>query len=470
MTTTRRQNEFETAWWVDEAIDDEVSNVMAVTAGLGSGKSHGMFQWLFFRALQHPACKYFAYSMPIYELIHNTAFRLARKVLEQFEWEENTHFRVVKSPYPKVELLPTGQEIHFLSANRPDKIKAVEYGCSAIDEPGVCKKEAIDLIRSRTRDKAVKLCQVLLGGTPEGINHYADEFDSDENPGWDKSVSRDHRLERLTKVAAGREYTTRLRRFRLTTFDNEHNLPDDYIANIMDTYRNNPAYIQSYVYGIFVPFLTGGCYNFKPQIHKLKIDVDPDPFRDILLTWDFNANGRLVWNSNQPNWSEVFGERKGVYLVVHEASEGFTNLEDAIIDFAVKHPRKLFSKTTIKLFGDRSGYSESHKARENDYTFIAKYLKRLGYESVEICALDYNPAETLSVEALNNWLDNAMLFICPRCTRLARSFQLTRWKDNTRKIDKPADDDWTDPTDAEKYLAYALQEQVMKRPKAINVI
>jgi hypothetical protein len=394
--------------------------------------------------------------MPIYELLHNTAIPKTAKVLESFGYQEGRDFSIVKSPFPRC-VFRTGQEIHYISGNRPDKIKAVEYAGGVCDEPGVTKPESIKRVRERCRDTAAGMPQILLPGTPEGLNHYADEFDSDKNAGWIKARPRDHELVR--KTAEGQ---VRLRRFRLTTYDNERYLPAGYINDLLDTHRGNPAYILAYIHGIFVPLITGGVYsNYAAQKHDTE-DAEPSPHRDLYLTWDFNADP-LTWISVQRSVIDNPYERRRPWICYHEGNLGAGQIDDACVEFAVKHPVGRFGDTNIMIYGDSSGHAESHKTKRTDYQQVRDHLKSLGYRRVDICALRSNPLETVSAGALNDWFLNDLCLICKRLTLLRRSLIATRWKEGTKKIDKPAGERHTHPSDALKYLAFALTHDGIQR-------
>lgn len=445
-------SEIRLAWWVGRAIRDTESNLMAVTAGVGSGKTHGAVQWLYDRIAAHPKALNWFYMMPIYELLHNTAIPKTAKVLESFGYQEGRDFTIVKSPFPRC-VFKTGQEIHYISGNRPDKIKAVEYAGGVCDEPGVTKQESIKRVRERCRDKAAGMPQILLPGTPEGMNHYADDFDSDKNPGWEKARPRDHELVRKTA-----EGTIRLRRFRLTTYDNEHNLPGGYINDLLDTHRGNPAYVQAYIHGFFVPLITGGVYsNYAAQKHDTE-DAEPSPHRDLYLAWDFNAEP-LTWVSVQRSVIDNPYERRRPWICYHEGNMGAGQIDDACAEFAAKHPVERFADTPIYVYGDMSGHAKSHKARRTDYQQVRDHLRALGYNRVEICALRHNPIETVSAGALNDWFLNDLCLVCKRCTLLRRSLISTRWKEGTKKIDKPQGETHTHPSDALKYLAYGVTHE-----------
>lgn len=432
------------AWWVGEAIKDDSTEVFAVTAGLGAGKTHGEVQWHHILSSEfNREAKYSAFLEPTFQKIHDAAIPTFRKVLGQCGYTEGRDYRVIKSPYPKLIYTETGHEVHFLSADAPNKIIAAEYSHASEDESGIISREASDNLRSRIRAPGGNRWQMFKSGAPQGLNDFSEVFDSETKPGWDRSVDKDHR-----------NVDRKFRRFIVWTDDNPHIRPG-YISLLEDTYGHNAALIQSYRYGRFVPFTSGlAASNYAPQRH-IVTDIEPDPAIGIDLSWDFNANSRLAWVAEQMFTFEEFGERISRYLVVHEANEGHSHLDEAVVEFSRKFPVYLFANTPINLMGDSSGNAKSHKTPGSDYDNIRRYLKDLGYKRVEIMAAASNPLETESVEALNRTFAHNLVFICRRCIKVQRSLSSTTWKEGTRKLDKPADDDWTDHFDALKYHAYA---------------
>jgi hypothetical protein len=433
--------------WVQRAIDDYDSQLIGASAGLGSGKTSGATDWLDDRIALNSNCPFWFFMMPIYQKIHDAAIPKFRELYQNLNLQEGKDFKIVKSPFPKI-VYPNGQEIHFISANRPDKILAVEYGGGVISEAGSTRKEAIKNARDRIRDKRSKTLQCLLEGVPQGMTYFSDLFDSDTQDGWNKSRKRDH----IKRYQDDRGHWMQLRRFRLTTYDNERFLPAGYISNLLDNYKGLNAYIQAYIHGIFTPLVEGNAYSNYKSLHDCP-DVDPDPYLDINLCWDFNANP-LAWASIQRFPYTEYGERRFSYKIVHEANEGFNQLDEAVAEFAVKHPVTKFSETTIKLYGDRSGHAGSHKIKGSDFEAIEGYLKELGYRNVQIEATKQVAPEAASVEAVQRLFLNNLLFICQRCKMVRRSFLSTKWRDGQRKLDKPAGETHTHHSDGVKYWAW----------------
>jgi hypothetical protein len=433
----------ELQWWVNQALRDKASRVIGVTAGLGAGKTHGACQWHYQLCGENCKAPYSYFSLPTYQKIHDTGIPSYRKVLESLGLRQNRDFEVLKSPFPKIIYPDTGQEVHFVSAQNPERMVGVEYSHGVISEAGTTDEEAFKRLRQRTRHPHAIRRQHLVEGVPEGLNWYAELFDNQGNPDWVETAEQEY-------YNAARQF----RRFRVTTFDNPF-LPEDYAAIIEDDYRQSAAHIQSYLYGIFTALCEGGCYtNYMPTKHDID-DRQPDPHRDIYLTMDFNANP-LAWISCQKEWVEDWDSRKERMIAVHNADMGSSTLEDGAVEFAAKHPVRLFGNTHIKLYGDSSGHAPSHKTRFTDYEAMRHYLRELGYRHVTIEALEFNPLQTQSVDALQRWFLDDVFFICKRCSNVRKSLIATKWKEGTKKIDKPSGETHTHFSDAAKYLAFAL--------------
>lgn len=450
--------------WVQKAIDDTKTNVFGISAGLGSGKTHGACDWHDDRVALNAKSQFSAFMMPIYQKIHDAAIPTFRKVYDERKTVEGQDYWVVKTPFPKI-VFPTGQEIHFISGNRPERIVAVEYSHLTVSEAGATDKDALRNARSRVRDNRAVALQSMFEGAPQGITYFAELFDSDSQQGW-KTIGRRDYLKEVIGAETG--YVTRYRRFRLTSYDNSRFLAPDYIPQLFDIYGANINYVRAWIYGFFCPLVEGNCYaNYRPGAHDIE-NVEADPHLEIYLTYDFNSDP-LAWISNQRRAFYEYEDRIHRMVAVHNSDMGATNLEQSVVEFAAKHPVNTFRRTPIKLYGDSSGYAESHKTRVNDYETLKHYLKELGYLDIEICAVRHNPSETVSVDALNKWFLGDYHYICKRCENYRRSLIATRWKEGTKKIDKPAGEKWTHWGDAQKYLAYALEENAGRTVTSTNI-
>ena len=447
---------FSRQWWVQEFVEDTKTNLLAVTAGLGSGKTHGGCDWHHDRTIVNGESGLSVVMFPSYQKIHDAAIPTYKRVLYEQGLRENLHYKVYKSPYPRLVYPSSGHEVHFVSGERPDMLIASEYSHAFVDESGSTKEDAARLLITRVRCPRAKARQILFGGAPQGITWFADWFDSDTNSGWDRDEERDHRL---TKRNATTGEETRYRRVRLTSYDNPF-LPDGYIQSLYNTYAHNQNYLQSYIYGLFCPLQEGNCYaEYNPERHDVSEDIKADPHTTLYLSWDFNANP-VAWVAGQYfQRLKHGGGRSKHFLVCDEANQGSNQLLDACIEFAVKFPTSEFKYTPIKVFGDSSGHARSHKIPRTDYEEVYRILKDVGYSNVQVEALRYNPPQTTTVDVVNQWFFKDHLFISRRCESLKRSLLSTRWKDGQKKIEKKAGETHTHHGDALKYKIYALQEE-----------
>lgn len=448
------------SWWVGEAITDRESSVLAVTAGLGSGKTHGLCQWHNYLCKENAECNFSGFMEPSFQKVIDTAIPTYQKVLQSFCYSEGRDYKVVKSPYPKIVYLRLHKrvkhEVHFLSAETPDKIAGVEYSHGSEDEAGINSGEARRNFRGRLyRDPKAKRSQFLLVGAPQGINEFADEFDSDSIEGWERPHPRDHY--RLVTVE---NTIIKKRRFILWTDDNPFVSPA-YLAELQETYGHNPNLIRSYRYGQFCPLTEGAAFaNYLPQKHDTDGIYNPNPYLPISLTFDFNASP-LAWVSIQ----RVRIDGIPFYVAMNEANEGATNLDDTCVEFAVKHPVREFSETPIYIYGDRTGHAASHKIAGSDFENIKNYLKKLGFKNIEIRAQKGVAPEASSVDALNRLFLANRFIIEKRCRMLRRGLLATVWKTGTRKLDKPAGETHTHHPDAVKYWAYQERDNLLTGQK-----
>ena len=440
--------------WAAKIISDRESKVIAITAGLGSGKTHGAAQKHVTLSFINCKSPFSAFVEPTYKKIDDTAIPTFKKVFADIGFIEGLDFKIVKSPFPKIIICSTGHEIHMLSGDRPESIVGVEYSHATLDEAGDLKENVFLLVRSRLRCRFAVVRQLVVVGSPQGITWFANTFDSETQEGWTELDERDW-------VLPERKF----RRLRLRTYDNPF-LPDDYLDTLYDTFGHNKNLVKSYIDGIFCPLWVGNAYElYNPELHLID-NINPSPYLDIALTFDFNANP-LCWTALQEvRYHEDM--RRQRWTAIHEASEHSSQLDDAAVEFALKHPVDLFGETRIFIYGDSSGHAKSHKTAETDYEALARHLKQIGYKRVIVRAIKYNPLETMTVDAANRLFAHDRARICKRCKNLNRSLLATTWKEGVRKLDKPNGEDWTHPGDGFKYFAYVILDNEGNKVTSVN--
>lgn len=455
------------SWWQDALLKDYDTDIACVTAGYGSGKTLGSVLWIHERMAYNPGCDGI-YIEPQYNLIKRVAIPAFREAFDMLGMVEGKHYRVFTSAENPRIVYNTGQIIYFISGERPESIVGITTACCAvIDEAGLVSEEVLQKTRARVRYKKARKCQILCTGTPEGLNWFSETFDNDSQPGWRMGMNnKDWFKDIITVAPNGKETHQVYRRFRATVYSNEHNLAPNYIANLLDTWRFNQNYIDSYIFGYFRPFATGLAYsNFQAARHKIP-DIKPDPSKAIHLTWDYNISPAWVGIQRQIEHDFTGGayRRSHYWAAIHNASGVADQLEEAVIEFARKFPRKRFRNTPIYVYGDPTGHAKSHKSKGSDFQNIISILKRLGFKKVELAAIKSSPLERTSVDFVQKELSENRFRICDRCDMVLKSITRTCWKDDERaKLDKPQGDCWTHPMDAVKYFFCALNGNSKKR-------
>ena len=439
-------------WYTCELLKDQSSSLVLLTGGLGSGKTHTeCIKHLDLCAINSnsPISVFFE---PTYPKIFDTAIPTFRKVASDLGYLESVHYKIKPGhPYPRIQLITSGQEIQLRSAENPDSIVGFEASHASCDEVAAWKKASFLNVQSRVRCPKANLWQTVAAGAPQGLTWLAEDYDSDTLPGWEY-------VNGFNRNAINKKKSVR----RLTLWTDENPfIPRAYLRSLQNIYGHNANLIKAYRYGIFCAMVEGCVFAaYLPARHDLE-DRDPDPLLEINLTFDFNANP-LAWVAIQKHNLGQYGSRHFAYIALHEANEGNTQIDDTVVEFAEKHPPRSFKNTKIRLFGDPTGHHGSHKVTGSDFENIYKALKRLGYTNVEICADKSAPAETASADCLNRLFVDNLLFICKRCTMLRRGLMATTCNKGEKKIEKKAGETHTHHPDSVKYWAWKETREFTK--------
>lgn len=448
-------NNLSLSWWLAEAIKDNKSSQMCVTGGYGSQKSYSGWQWLLERVRQNPDCPTFFNTQPVHHLIRSASIKTFEAIADTYRLKEGKDYSINRSSPAFIKLHnKKEQEILLLSVDNPDVLVAFSSGFGLADEIALCKEEAYRKLPARNRYNLGngKINQILYTTTPEGLGWFSDIWNSDVLDGWDRSRSRDHIK---TYIEAYTKQTMQIRRFRALTKENPFN-PPEYIANLYDTYAHNPNMVKSYLDGYFAPFATGlAVPNYNPALHDLRDEVKADPKNTLLMSWD--------WNSNPVSWVALTTAknefRKTEYILHEESSLGYSLIDDACLEFAVKFPVVDYGGTEILIYGDPAGFNKSWKTPLNDFAKVKSVLNKLGYKNVHIKAVHRPIPETETLDAINRAFYDNCVFINNHCIEIKKSLMQTKLKDNERKIDKPSGEKHTHKLDALKYVIYQVQQK-----------
>lgn len=204
------------------------SDIVMFVGGFGSGKSRaGVMKAIQLGFLNSPAPGLFI--EPSYTLIRDVALPTFREVLDELCIPYKIHLT-------NYEIEINGMyKILLRSGEEPERLVGTNAGWCIIDEPGVQTELVAKNALARLRHPKAKLRQLVLTGTPEGLNWFYD---------WSK---RDD-----------------VEVIRAKTTDNPY-LPVSYIQNLKNTMTEEE--INCYINGEFVRF-EGGWYRVKPRLLK----------------------------------------------------------------------------------------------------------------------------------------------------------------------------------------------------------
>lgn len=308
-------------------------------------------------------------------------------------------------------------------------------------EPGLCPIDAFNKAAQRLRCPKATRLQKLFEGTPEGLGNH-----------W----------EQIANFAEGQHPERNAVRIKLSTISNPH-LRESYVDNLIETYSYDPAKLESYLHGNFVPFTKGTAYWEFHESRNVVARVRPSPYLPILFCWDFGRSP-LAWVAMQKRPVEKNGVRREQFVAFAESSGNSRGMMDAVVEFIEAVPPEEFRDTPILVYGDPSGFAHTHKLPGTDYDEIQRYLTGR-YARVSIEAARKAPEIRNRLERVNALLAHDLFAICSNCVNLIRGCTMTNLKPGTWKQDKPKDADYTHYPDAAGYPLFQLTKDTdLERP------
>ncbi|MGF6595128.1 terminase large subunit domain-containing protein [Pseudomonas sp. 2835] len=330
-------------------------------AGFGSGKTWVGCSGLCQHVWEWPRINA-GYFAPTYPQIRDIFFPTIEEVA--FDWGLRIK---IKESDKEVDFYSGGQyrsTVICRSMEKPATIVGFKIGHALVDELDVMAKlkaeQAWRKIIARMRYKVHGLKNgVDVATTPEGFKFTYQQFV--------KQISERPELKTLYGLV------------QASTYDNEANLPDDYISSLEDSYP--PQLIRAYLRGQFVNLTSGAVYpDFDRRLnHSNEVEREREP---LLIGMDFN---RLKMSA------VVYVLRGGWPIAVAEVTDGRDTPYMADLlkrQYASKgHP--------IQIFPDASGANSSSKnASESDLSI----LRQAGF-SIRVNST--NPAIADRVNAVN---------------------------------------------------------------------
>lgn len=209
----------------------------AMVAGFGAGKTEALVTRALAIKFQHPDTD-IAYYLPTYDLVNTIAFPRFEEKLGEYGFNYGRDFVTVKNQTPLVKIKNYGKII-LRTMDRPQRIVGYEVGDSLVDELDTLKTEDARnvwrKIMSRNRQKKANGAPntIAVGTTPEGFKFVYEQW---------------------KKAPPSEQYEL----IRASTYSNAHNLPENYIPDLLADYPSN--LIAAYLDGEFVNLTSGSVY------------------------------------------------------------------------------------------------------------------------------------------------------------------------------------------------------------------
>lgn len=370
------------------------STYTAAVAGFGSGKTHVATTKVLAQKFAYPTINQ-AYLAPTYSLIRDIFYPNVAELLTA----HGHKFRINKSEN-KVHIQGFN-DIICRTMDNPDMIVGWEVGDAFMDE--------FDLLHE---DKAL---QVMRKVSARCRQKYPD---GKKNQKWVTTTPEGFKA---TYKLFKKEPLTDSRLVQMSTYSNQHNLPEDYITMLRDQYPEQ--LIEAYLNGQFVNLTAGAVYyTFDRQIHHSEYVTRPR--EPVHIGIDFN-----VYNMA----GIVHVIRNGVPYAVDE----FVGLRDTpdMID-AIK---MFYKDHKVYVYPDASGKGTSSKsATLSDI----KLLKDAGFT---VKAKSKNPFVKDRVISMNSAFEKQKYFVntkrCPIYTEALEQqiYDVLGRPDKSSGLDHPLD-------------------------------
>lgn len=413
--------------WVYDALEVETPyHEFYVTKGLGAGGTYGLALWHYLTCLENQDSRFSWAIAPTYQQVVDTLIPTFTEVFQNvFGLEELSDYSVVISQRPRILIHGTGQEIHFKSANRPDRMVGPSISHLSGTEPGLWPQMAFEKSSARVRCKRSRRLQKLYEGTPEGLGNH-----------WDTIAN----IEEGTDTARNRT------RIVLWTEDNP-NLPPGYINNLKRTYEYDPAKLESYLYGNFVAFTKGTAYWEFFESRNVVLNVKPSPYLPLIMTLDFGVQP-LAWVAiqRQPHKTK-WGSTYQRFVALEEGSGNSRGVMDAASEFVAKFDPAIYRDTPIEIDGGHDGYHGSHLSPDCAFSQVYQVLAKY-YKNVSVVASKAAPTRKDRLNKVAALMAYERYVVAAWCRNLIKSHTQSSLKPGTWELEKKGDKDPTHFADA----------------------
>lgn len=377
----------------------------AFVGGFGSGKTESLILRNLNNKLQNPHLNT-AYYLPTYDLVKQIGFPRFESKLNQY----GIRYKLNVSD-KHISIFHRGEKgrIIFRTLDKPERIIGYEVADSDVDELDTLKKKKAEecwnkiIARNRQKKPNGEPNTVGVGTTPEGFHFVYDR--------WEKNGGGLYQI------------------IRASTKSNAHNLPADYIQNLVDSYP--PQLLSAYIDGKFVNLTSGTVYpNFDRVLNNTDAEIQAG--EHLCIGMDFNIY-------NMAAVVHVIRQGKPLALAEHLGVRDTPAMIERLRDTYPYH--------NITIYPDASGASgKSVNASLSDISLLREHFK--------IKARRVNPRVRQRVVSMNAMFlngagDRRYLVNVDKCPGYVQSLEQQAY-DKYGEPDKSAGDDH--PNDAAGYF------------------
>lgn len=406
----------------------------AFVAGFGSGKTVAGAAGICQHVWEYPRINS-GYFAPTYPLIHDIFYPTIEEVA--FDWGLKT------------KLNESHKEVHFFSGSKyrstvicrsmenPGDIAGFKIGHAQVDELDLLKQEKAALawrkIIARMRYAVAGLRNGIdVTTTPEGFKFVYQQF--------------------VEEVGKRPELAKLYGMIQASTYDNEANLPVDYIDSLRLSYP--PQLIEAYLRGRFVNLASGAVYpDFDRRLNHTDAQISEG--ETLHIGMDFNVLKMAAI---------VFVVREGRPLALAEHTKVRDTPAMAELLKRVYRTEKGDKPHPILIYPDASGQNTSSKnASESDLTI----LKAAGFE---IRVNPSNPAvkdriNAVNAQILNDKGERRLMVNTRRCPDFTSALEKQIYDPKNGEPDKKSGNDH--PNDAGGYFI-VKQWPIVRRSVAVT--
>ncbi len=326
--------------------------------------------------------------------------------------------------------MPWGSKLWVRSAEAPKRLAGPNLAFVVFDEPGQMPREAWDRGSIRARHVGAKFRQVVLGGTPEGINWFADLF----------------------AVPQGAYRTIWARSW--------HPAMAHYPDQLAATYGYDESLLDTYLGGKFVPLRVGRAWRFFDDAKHVTENWLPlyEPTHPLILACDFNVDA-MRWEVGQIDAASIrwFDE-----IALGQGGSTQEAAREFVRRWGVGGTR-IHHRGSVTITGDASGTARSTSG-PTDYQVLEEELKPAFTYGVRRLTPKANPLVKDRVASTNYHLAGRgrSVTAASRCKELVRDWRACAWRPGTSELDK-SDPLRTHAAEAADYATWMLARVAPKR-------